>query len=82
MVISTRIGALEIAEAISDRTGSYVDMNLMQFLAVDGDRIQCWYMNSDGEGLTFEIELTRSNDGWSLALTERPPGMEQEIEVP
>ena len=82
MTISSRIGALDIAGAISERIGSYVDMNFMQFLAVDGDRIHCWYMNSGGEGPTFEIELTRSSDGWSLALTEHPPGTEQEIEIP
>lgn len=82
MPISARIGALDIAAAISARIGSYVDMNFVQFLAADGDRIHCWYMNSDGEGPTFEIELSRNNDGWSVALTEHPPGTEQEIEVP
>jgi len=54
----------------------------MQFLAVEGDRIQCWYMNSGGKGPTFHIELVRDGEGWSLHLTEHPAGTEQEIEVP
>jgi len=57
MMASPRIGALDIAEAIHERIGSYVDMNFMQFLAVDGDCIHCWYMNCEGEGPTFHIEL-------------------------
>ncbi len=77
-----RIGALDIAEAISERIGSYVDMNFMQFLAVENDRISCWYMNSSGDGPTYAIEIVRAGDGWSLELTEHPPGTEQEIEVP
>jgi hypothetical protein len=77
-----RIGALDIAEAISERIGSYVDMNFMQFLAADEDRILCWYMNGGGEGPTYEIELTRTGGDWNLKLTEHPPGTEQEIEVP
>ncbi len=32
-----RIGALDIAELISAKIGSYVDMNFMQFLAADGN---------------------------------------------
>jgi hypothetical protein len=82
MNATNRIGALEIAEAIHARIGSYVDVNFMQFLAVEGDRIHCWYMNSGGEGPTFEIELVRNGDGWTLDLTEHPPGTEQQIEVP
>lgn len=82
MEASSRIGALDIAEAIYERIGSYVDMNFMQFLAVEGDRIHCWYMNSGGEGPTFHVELTRNIGGWSLELTEHPPGTEQEVEVP
>jgi hypothetical protein len=82
MTAQTRIGALDIAGAIHERIGSYVDMNFMQFLAVEGDRIQCWYMNSGGEGPTFEIELTREGNAWRLDLTEHPPGTDQEIEVP
>lgn len=82
MTTSTRIGALDIGEAIQERIGSYVDMNFMQFLAVDGDRIHCWYMNSDGAGPTFHVQLVRGIDGWSVELMEHPPGTEQEIEVP
>ena len=77
-----RIGALDIAEAISAEIGSYVDMNLMQFLAVEGSRVLCWYMNSSGDGPTFQITLTSDDDGWSMDLIEHPPGTEQEIEVP
>ena len=77
-----RVGALDIAEAISERIGSYVDMTFIEFLAVEGNRIRCWYMNSGGEGPTFEIDLVRSGDGWLMDLTEHPPGTEQEIEVP
>jgi hypothetical protein len=82
MTASTRIGALDIAEAIHERIGSYVDMNFVQFLAVEGDRIRCWYMNSGGDGPTFEIELVRSGDGWAIDLIEHPSGTEQSIEVP
>ena len=77
-----RIGALDIAGAISAEIGSYVDMNFMQFLAVEGSQVRCWYMNSGGDGPTFEITLTFEVDGWSLQLAEHPPGTEQEIEVP
>lgn len=82
MTFLPRIGALDIAEAIADRIGSYVDMNFIQFLAVDGDRVWCWYMNSDGKGPTFEIELHRASHGWLMKLDEHPPGTEQEREVP
>jgi hypothetical protein len=82
MTASTRIGALDIAEAIHERIGSYVDMNFVQFLAVEGDHIRCWYMNSGADGPTFEIELVRSGDGWAIDLTEHPAGTEQSIEVP
>jgi len=82
MIAQPRIGALDIAEAISERIGSYVDMNALQFLAVDGDRIHCWYLNSGGEGPTFEIELVREGSDWALDLTEHPPGTEQTSEIP
>jgi hypothetical protein len=82
MIKSNRIGALDIAEAIHERIGSYVDMDFMQFLAVDGDRIHCWYMNSGGDGPTFHIELVQTSEGWSVELTEHPPGTEQGIETP
>ncbi len=77
-----RVGALDIAEAISERIGSYVDMNFMQFLAVEQERILCWYMNSGGKGPSFEIVLVQSGGGWELELTEHPPGTNQNIEVP
>ena len=57
-------------------------MNFIQFLAVERDRVLCWYMNSGGEGPTFEIELHRSSEGWLMKLEEHPPGREQEIEMP
>ena len=82
MTTSIRIGALDIAEAIHERIGTYVDMNFIQFLSVDRDRIHCWYMNSDGDGPTFHIELLRSGEHWSVGLTEHPAGTEQDIEVP
>ncbi|MCK0530704.1 hypothetical protein [Sphingobium agri] len=82
MTTPSRIGALDIAAAIADRIGSYVDMNFIQFLAVERDRVLCWYMNSGREGPTFEIELHRSSEGWLMKLEEHPPGTEQEIEMP
>jgi hypothetical protein len=82
MTMLSRIGALDIAEAISTRIGSYVDMNFIQFLAVDRDRVMCWYMNCDGDGPTFEIVLARTAAGWTLDLTEYPPGTEQQVELP
>jgi hypothetical protein len=82
MISSNRIGALDIASAISERIGSYVDMNFIEFLAVEGDRIQCWYLNAGGDGPTFGIEMTRSGENWTLQLTEHASGTEQEVEVP
>ena len=82
MTASSRVGALDIAEAIYERIGSYADMEFMQFLAVEGDRIHCWYMNSGGEGPSFHIELVRNGEQWSVDLTEFPPGTEQQIEIP
>jgi hypothetical protein len=78
----SRIGALDIAEAVSARIGSYVDMNFFQFLEAEGDTVRCWYMNSGGKGPSFEVVLRRIDRGWVLDLTEHPPGTEQEIEVP
>ena len=77
-----RIGALDIAEAISERIGSYVDMNFFQFLAAEGDEVRCWYMNGGGSGPSYEVLLSRSDAGWLMALTEHPPGVEQTVEVP
>ena len=82
MTILPRIGALEIAEAIAERIGSYVDMNFIQFLAVEGSRVSCWYMNCNGEGPTFAIELHHGHDGWLMHLDEHPPGTEQRKELP
>lgn len=82
MIALTRIGALDIAAAIAERIGSYVDMNFIQFLAADADRIQCWYMNSGGEGPSFGIELLRTERVWTLHLSEMAPGTEQDVEVP
>jgi len=82
MTILPRIGALDIAEAIAERIGSYVDINFVQFLAVEGDRVWCWYMNDGGKGPTFEVELRRSAAGWLMELKEHPPGTEQQIELP
>jgi hypothetical protein len=39
-------------------------------------------LNAGGEGPTFEIEITRSNEDWTLHLTEHPAGTEQGVEVP
>lgn len=82
MTTLARIGALDIAEAIAERIGSYVDMNFIQFLAVEGERVRCWYMSSGGDGPTFEIELHRTSGEWVMTLQEQPPGTEQNIEVP
>jgi hypothetical protein len=81
MTARSRIGALDIAEALAARIGSYVDMNFIQFLAVEDRRVLCWYMNAEGQGPSFEIELRREFDGWDLQLTEHPPGTEQAVEV-
>ena len=82
MISSSRIGALDIAGAISERIGSYVDMFSIEFLAVGGERIQCWYQGRGDDAPVFAIEMTRSGAEWTLALTEHPPGTEQEVEVP
>jgi hypothetical protein len=82
MTTSKRIGALDIAGAIHECIGSYVDAALIEFLAVEGDRIHCWYMNSGGKGPSFHVQLVREDGGWSVDLTEHPPGTEQSIELP
>jgi hypothetical protein len=82
MTAYQRIGALDIAEAIALRIGSYVDMSFLQFLAVERDRVLCSYSNSGGDGPSFGVELTRAEDGWLLDLTEHAAGTEQQIEVP
>ena len=78
----SRIGALDIAGLISDRIGTYVDMDFIQFVAVETDTIDLWYMNSDGEGPTFHVQLQRTEGRWEVGLKELPPGTHQQIEVP
>ena len=77
-----RIGALDIAEAISAEIGSFVSMDFIQFLAVEGGDVRCWYMNCAGDGPSFEITLTLNNGGWLMDLIEHPAGTEQQIELP
>jgi hypothetical protein len=82
MRIVQRIGALDVAAAIHERIGSYVHSELIEFVAVEAERVHCWYMNGGGEGPTFHIELVRQGSGWTMKLMEHPPGTEQNIEVP
>lgn len=82
MTAQSRIGALDIAEEVSARIGSYVHMDFIQFLAAEEGKVHCWYMNSGGKGPSFEIVLTSTNEGWTMQLSEHPPGTEQGIEVP
>ena len=82
MTPAKRVGALDIAEAIHERIGSYVDLTFMEFLAVEEDCIHCWYMNGGGTGPSFHIQVTSSPAGWKIDLTEHPPGTEQNIEIP
>ena len=70
-----RIGKAEVAEAISDRIGSFVYEDNIAFVEVDGDTVLCWYMNSGGEGPSYEVLLTRGEGGWRLDLREYPPGV-------
>ena len=57
-------------------------MNFIQFVAVEGDVIDLWYMNSGGEGPSVHIQLQKVEERWEVELKELPPGMEQNIEVP
>ncbi|MEQ5788432.1 hypothetical protein J3454_11065 [Erythrobacter sp. NFXS35] len=82
MLSSNRIGALEIAEALSQHIGSYVDLYSIEFLAVEDSRIHCWYQNPLADGTVFHIEMVRTDSKWSLHLSEHPPGTEQQIEPP
>lgn len=77
-----RIGALDIANAISERIGSYVDLYSIEFLAVEGTSLHCWYQSPLANGPVFQIKIDRSNERWSLELIEHPPGTEQQIEMP
>ncbi len=81
MLSSNRIGALEIAEALSERIGSYVDLYSIEFLAVEDSRIHCWYQSPQADGPVFHIEMVRTDSEWSLHLSEHPPGTEQQIEI-
>lgn len=82
MLPSIRIGALDIAEALSERIGSYVDVYSIEFLAVEESRIHCWYQSPVADGPVFHVEMVRDSNDWSLHLTEHPPGTEQQIETP
>lgn len=82
MICSNRIGALDIAGALSERIGSYVDLYSIEFIAVEGDRIHCWYQSPLTDGPVFHVEIMRDSEGWTLNLNEQPPGTEQQIEVP
>ena len=79
---SNRIGALNIADAISQRIGSYVDLHSIEFLAVEDDIIHCWYQSPLADGPGIQISIDRGKDGWSLEVKEHPSGTEQQIEVP
>jgi hypothetical protein len=78
----SRVGALDIAGLISEHIGSYVDMDFIQFVAVEGHVIDLWYMNSGGEGPSVHIQLQKVEERWEVELKELPPGTEQNIEVP
>lgn len=82
MLTANRIGALEIAEALSERVGSYVDLYSIEFLAVEDSRIHCWYQSPVADGPVFQIEMVRDGGNWTLHLREHPPGTEQQIEAP
>lgn len=81
-IANLRIGSLDVAEAISERIGSFVSMDFFQFVAAEGNSVTLWYMNSGGKGPTFEVTLHHGGGGWTFDLTEHPPGTEQTIEVP
>ena len=57
-------------------------MDFIQFVAVEGNVIDLWYMNSGGEGPSYHIQLSQDEDVWEVDLKELPPGTEQQIEVP
>ncbi len=82
MLSSNRIGALDIAGAISERIGSYVDLYSIEFLAVENDLIHCWYQSPLADGPVFHIELMRRDGDWALNRSEQLAGSEQQIEIP
>lgn len=57
-------------------------MDFIQFVAVEGDVIDLWYMNSGAEGPSVHIQLQKVEERWEVELKELPPGTEQNIEVP
>lgn len=61
-----RIGSLDIAEAVIAVIGSYLVMNFVQFLAVEGSQVRCWYVTSDDDGPASKITLTFEVDGWLM----------------
>ena len=71
-----KIDALGLAELISEKIGSYVHREFIEFVAVDGDTLRLWYMNSGGKGPSIEITLGWDKTGWSATLIEHPPGTE------
>ena len=81
MLNSNRLGALDIAEAPSERIGSFVDVYSIEFMAVEESRIHCWYQSPRADGPVFHVEMVREGNDWSLHLTEHPPGTEQKIET-
>lgn len=82
MTCSNRIGALDIVGALSERIGSYVDLYSIEFIAVEGSRIHCWYQSPQPDGPVFHVEITQAGQGWTLKLNEQAPGTDQQIEVP
>jgi hypothetical protein len=78
----SRVGALDIAGLIADHIGSYVQMDFIQFVAVEDDIIDLWYMNSGGDGPSIHIQLEKVDGKWEAKLKELPPGTEQNLEVP
>ncbi len=48
-------------------------MDFIQFVAVEGDVIDLWYIpNSGGEGPSYHIQLSREENGWEVDLKELP----------
>ena len=62
MLSSDRIGALNIAEAPSERMGSYVDVYSIELLAVKEGRIHCWYQSPVADGPVFHVEMVRDGN--------------------
>lgn len=75
-MIAETVSAADVAAAIAEKIGSYVHQDFIQFVAVEANQVKCWYMNSGGEGPSFQIDLDRVESGWALRLTEHPAGTE------